>query len=63
MDNVPKERFFRVYANLPISLRDQVVISLPEIGPMSWNASYIEVNSGTKIGDTIVEKLIELNII
>ena len=63
MENLPKEKFFRVYANLPVGLRDQVVISLPEVGPMSWNAAYIEVNNNTKLGDTIVEKLIELKII
>ena len=63
MDNLPKERFFRVYANLPIGLRDQVVIVLPDIGPLSWNAAYVEVSNGTKIGDVIVEKLIELKII
>jgi hypothetical protein len=44
-------------------MRDQVIIVLPETGPMSWNAAYIEVNNGTKLGDTIVEKLIELKII
>jgi hypothetical protein len=63
METLPKEKFFRVYANLPIGLRDQVVITLPEVGPMSWNAAYVEVNNGTKIGDVIVEKLIELKII
>ena len=63
MNNLPKEKFFRVYANLPIGLRDQVVIVLPEIGPLSWNAAYAEVSNNTKIGDTIVEKLIELKII
>lgn len=60
---LPKERFFRVYANLPIGMRDQIIIVLPERGPMSWNAAYIEVNNSTKLGDTIVEKLIELKII
>jgi len=63
MDNLPKEKFFRVYANLPIGLRDQIVFTLPDIGPMSWNAVYAEVNNNTKIGDTIVAKLIELKII
>ncbi len=63
MDTVPKDRFFKVYANLPIGLRDQVIIVLPERGPMSWNAAYIEVSNNTKLGDTIVEKLIELKII
>jgi len=30
---------------------------------MSWNVAYVEVNNGTKLGDAIVEKLIELKII
>lgn len=63
MDILPKEKFFRVYANLPIGLRDQVVIVVPEVGPMSWNAAYTEVSNNTKIGDSIVEKLIEQKII
>lgn len=63
METLQKERFFRVYANLPISLRDQVVVVMPDVGPMSWNAAYIEVNNSTKLGDAIVEKLIEQKII
>jgi hypothetical protein len=63
MDNLPKEKFFRVYANLPVGLRGQIVIVLPDVGPMTWNAAYIEINNGTKLGDVIVEKLIELKII
>lgn len=63
MDNLPKEKFFRVYANLPVGLRDQIVIALPDVGPMTWNAAYVEVNNSTKLGDVIVEKLIELKII
>ena len=63
MDTLPKERFFNVYANLPVGLRDQVVIVVSEVGPMSWNAAYVEVSNDTKLGNTIVEKLIELKII
>lgn len=63
MRTVPKEKFFRVYANLPVGLRDQVIIVLPEIGPLSWNAAYAEVSNDTKLGDMIVNKLIELKII
>jgi hypothetical protein len=63
MEIIPKERFFRVYANLPVGVRDQVVIVIPDVGPMSWNAAYVEVSNGTKLGDTIVEKLMELKII
>ncbi len=63
MEPLPKERFFRVYANLPVGLRDQVVIAVPEVGPLSWNAAYAEVSNSTKLGDVIVGKLIELKII
>ena len=63
MSTPSKDRFFRVYANLPVGLRDQVIIVLPEVGPMSWNAVYVEVSNSTKLGDTVVEKLVELKII
>jgi len=63
MDILPKERFFRVYANLPVGLRNEVILVLPDVGPMTWNAAYVEVNNNTKLGDVIVEKLIELKII
>ena len=63
METLPKERFFRVYANLPIGLRDQVILVLPDKGPITWNVAYIEVSNNTKLGDVIVEKLIELKII
>lgn len=63
MSTPSKDKFSRVYANLPIGLRDQVIIVLPEVGPMSWNAAYVEVSNNTKLGDTIVEKLVELKII
>lgn len=58
-----KERFFKVFANLPIKLRDEVVLVLPERGPLTWNVAYIEVNAGTTLGDEIVRKLGELQII
>ena len=63
MDTVPKEKFFKVYANLPVGLRNQVILVVPEIGPLSWNSAYVEVSNNTKLGDTIVEKLVELKII
>jgi hypothetical protein len=63
METLPKDKFFSVYANLPIGLRDQVILVLPDRGPITWNVAYIEVSNSTKLGDVIVEKLIELKII
>ena len=58
-----KDRFFKVYANLPINLREEIVLVLPGRGPITWNVAYLEINNDTKLGEEIVKKLIELKII
>ena len=58
-----KERFFKVYANLPINLRREIVLVLPEKGPITWNVAYLEINSDTSLGEEILQKLIDLKII
>lgn len=58
-----KERFFKVYANLPINLRDEIVLVLSETGPITWKIAYLEINNDTELGKIILTKLIELNII
>lgn len=63
MEKVPKEKFFRVYANLPLNLRNDVVLVLPDKGPITWNVAYLEISQETDLGNIIVSKLIELDII
>lgn len=58
-----KERFFKVYANLPINLRNEIILVLPERGPITWNVAYLEINNDTPLGEEILKKLIELRII
>lgn len=58
-----KDRFIKVYANLPINLRNEVILVLPQIGAITWNVASLEVNGGTELGQTIINKLIELKII
>ena len=60
---VGKERFFKVYANLPLNLREEVVLVLPEHGPITWQVAYLEIMNETKLGAGILKKLIELDII
>ena len=56
------DRFIKVYSNLPINLRNEVILVLPE-GPITWNVAYMEINNATELGKKIIEKLIELKII
>lgn len=58
-----KDKFFKVYANLPLNLRNEIVLVLPERGPITWNVAYLEVTNDTEIGKIILEKLIEAKII
>lgn len=58
-----KERFLKIYANLPINLRDEIILVLPEKGPITWNIAYLEIKEDTKLGEEILKKLEELGII
>lgn len=58
-----KDQFFKVYANLPLNLRSEIVLVLPERGPITWNVAYTEINNDTRLGELILQKLAELKII
>lgn len=58
-----RERFLKIYANLPINLREEIISVLPKIGSITWNIAYIEVKQQTKLSEEILKKLNELGII
>ncbi|MBS3075194.1 hypothetical protein J4429_01915 [Candidatus Pacearchaeota archaeon] len=69
MKEEEKSRFLRVYQNLPLNERRNTILVLEEKGkspdkkPVSWDIAYIEISEETKIGETILNKLIKLNLI
>lgn len=52
----------KIYANLPLNLREEVVLVVDD-KPISWNVAYLEVAGETKLGREILEKLEVLKII
>jgi hypothetical protein len=58
-----KERFLKVYANLPLKVREEIVCVIGEDKPISWNVANLEVNNDTALGEEILEILEELAII
>lgn len=62
MNEERREKFLKVYYNLPLKVREEPIYDL-DGKPLSWNAAYIEVKDKTKIGEMILEKLTELKII
>jgi hypothetical protein len=57
-----KEKFLKIYANLPLGLRSEIVVVLDN-EPLTWNSAYIEVVNDTLKGKEILEKLVEIEII
>jgi len=57
-----KARFLKVYSNLPMNLRNDIVLVFEE-QPITWNVAYIEIDNETKLGEQIFDKLVNLKII
>jgi len=57
-----KEEFFRIYANLPLEERNNVVVIINQ-QPISWNIAYIEIKNSTKLGQQILKTLKDLDIL
>jgi hypothetical protein len=56
------EEFFKIYANLPIDERNNVVVVINE-QPISWNVAYNEIKNKTKLGQQILKTLKDLGIL
>lgn len=57
-----KERFLKIYSNIPLSLRKETILVLDN-EPLTWNVAYIEVFNNTPKSREILQKLEELKII
>lgn len=59
-----RDSFFRFYANLPIGIRREVILDLPdERGPITWEVAYREIKADSELGKVILQKLIALEFI
>ena len=57
-----REKFLKIFANLPIAVRSEIIAVLDE-QPMTWNVCYLEVKGKTKLGDRILKYLTKLEFI
>jgi len=57
-----KERFYKVYNNLPLNLREEVVLVIGDES-LTWKVIRLEVDNNTKLSKTILEKLVSLEFI
>ncbi len=63
MQDVSREKFLKVYANLPMNIRADIVCVMDDKGPISWNVAYLEIVNDTLLGKDILKKLASLEFI
>lgn len=63
MKNGLEEKFARVYSGLPLNLRDEIVLVLPDDGPINWRVADAEIREHTEKGKYILEQLDKLGFI
>jgi hypothetical protein len=56
-----REKFLRVYSNLPIKTREEIIVVM-DGKPISWNVAYNEVKNNTRLGEAILIKLKKIGI-
>lgn len=61
----PKEKFLKIYANLPSQAREEIIYITEDEGkrPYTWNAAYVEVTNNTSLSELILSSLEKLSII
>ena len=57
-----REKFLKVYANIPLNLRDGVILVF-ENKPLTWNVIYLEVKANTELSVKLLQELKTLSLI
>ena len=63
MNQGSREKFLKTYANLPLGIRQEIILVLDEKGPITWDVAFIEVDNDTELSKTILEKLEKLQLV
>lgn len=63
MDPGIKEKFIKIYSNLPLGVRQEIILVLDDDRPITWDVAFNEINFETPLSDVILEKLRKLEII
>lgn len=55
-------KFFRVYANLPLAVRDNVAVVVDN-QPITWSVAYLEIKANSPKAGQILHELNDLDLI
>ena len=63
MEDGKKEKFLKIYANLPLGIRQEIILVLDDGKPISWDVAYLEIDNNTPLSAIILDKLEKLKIL
>lgn len=63
MDEEKRVKFLKIYVNLPLGVRREIILVLDDGRPITWDVAFVEVEADTPLSKTILEKLEKLKII
>jgi len=63
MEDGKKEKFLKIYANLPLGIRQEIILVLDDGKPVSWDVAYLEIDNNTPLSAIILDKLEKLKIL
>ncbi len=55
-------QFLKIYANLPLGMRDEIVVVVNN-EPLTWNAAKLEIEQNTPKGKEVLKILTSLKIL
>lgn len=58
-----REKFIKIFANLPIGVRQEIILVLDNNNPITWNVAFNEIDHNTELSNIILDKLEKLEII
>jgi len=58
-----REKFLKIYANLPLGARGEIITVLDNGKTITWDAAFFEVENNTELSGVILEKLEKLELL
>ena len=59
---VKRAKFLKIYANVPDTLREDILVMVNQ-QPYTWNTAFLEVRNNTLLGKKIIKALEEMRIL
>lgn len=58
-----REKFMRIFANVPDKIRGEDIIAVVDDKPFTWNTAMIEIKNNSELGKKLLNQLERMGII